>query len=244
MTFHGEERFRHVAAAHDHEGSKTVGHEEEQQESGHHPVEPHESPWVVTVPLIALAIPSLLVGYFTVGPVLFGSYFGHSIFVLPANDVIGEHGARLPRAGAARLAGLPRLRRFWLMAAGFITAWVCFLWRPSLADAGGEHLRLAAHDPGREVLLRLGQREGPRAAHARRRLRAVEGGRPGHHRRRAGQRLRGDGGLVRRRRAHGADRLPLFLRLLDGDRPGGAARLVPGARLKKARECKHICSPS
>jgi NADH-quinone oxidoreductase subunit L len=87
----------------------------------------------VTVPLIALAIPSVLVGYFTVGPVLFGSYFGHSIFVLPDNDILGEmarqfHGPG--ELGAHGFLGLP----FWLMIAGLVTAWACFLWRPALAD--------------------------------------------------------------------------------------------------------------
>jgi NADH-quinone oxidoreductase subunit L len=158
MTFHGEERFRHAAGtegAHDAEGSKTVGHEEEQQAPSaaghgpedvhggashahpqghdHHPAEPHESPWVVTVPLIALAIPSLLVGYFTVGSVLYGSYFGHSIFVLPANDVIGEMAREFRGPGALALRGFLGAP-FWLMAAGFVTAWICFLKRPALAD--------------------------------------------------------------------------------------------------------------
>jgi len=127
MTFHGEERFRQVAAAHGHDDH------DDHQEHGHHSAEPHESPWVVTVPLIALAIPSLLVGYFTVGPVLFGSYFGSSIFVLPANNIIGDmarefHGPG--RLGFHGFLGAP----FWLMLAGFVTAWACFLWRPSLAD--------------------------------------------------------------------------------------------------------------
>jgi NADH-quinone oxidoreductase subunit L len=165
MTFHGEERFRHPAAAHgpahDREGSKTVGHEEAQQAPsghghepqdvhggathalagaaahpaahGHHPVEPHESPWVVTLPLIALAIPSLLVGYFTVGPVLYGSYFGHSIFVLPADNVIARMAGDFHGAGELALHGFLGAP-FWLMIAGFVTAWVFFLWRPSLAD--------------------------------------------------------------------------------------------------------------
>ncbi|HEV2269944.1 MAG TPA: NADH-quinone oxidoreductase subunit L [Steroidobacteraceae bacterium] len=124
MTFHGEERFRHVEAVHD------AAHDHEHD---HHSAQPHESPWVVTVPLIALAIPSLLVGYFTVGPVLFGSYFGSSIFVLPANDVISGmarefHGPG--RFGFHGFLGWP----FWLMVLGFLTAWVCFLQRPALAD--------------------------------------------------------------------------------------------------------------
>jgi NADH-quinone oxidoreductase subunit L len=134
MTFHGEERFRHVEAAHDHHDASAHAGEGH----GHHPVEPHESPWVVTLPLIALAIPSIFVGYFTVGPVLFGGYFGHSIFVLPANDVIGEmardfHG---PAAfGLRAFIGAP----FWLTVAGFLTAWACFR-RPVLADQAARTL--------------------------------------------------------------------------------------------------------
>jgi len=69
MTFHGEERFRH--AHDDHHGDH--GHDAAHDDHGHHgPVEPHESPWVVTVPLVLLAIPSVLIGFLTVGPMLFG----------------------------------------------------------------------------------------------------------------------------------------------------------------------------
>jgi len=164
MTFHGKERFRHADAAHDHESSRTVGHEEEQEqpaggapedvhggahahatvgahpaEHGHHPAEPHESPWVVTVPLIALAIPSLLVGYFTVGPVLFGSYFGHSIFVLPGDNIIGEMAREFHGPGQLGFHGFLGAP-FWLMAAGFVTAWACYIWRPSLADQAAHTL--------------------------------------------------------------------------------------------------------
>ncbi len=128
MTFHGKERFRHAEAAahaaeHDH----------------HHSAGPHESPWVVTVPLIALAIPSLLIGYFTVGPILFGSYFGHSIFVLPANDIIGRMAREFHGPGELGLHGFLGAP-FWLMAAGFVTAWACYIWRPSLADQAARTL--------------------------------------------------------------------------------------------------------
>jgi NADH-quinone oxidoreductase subunit L len=69
MVFHGKERFRD-AAAHDDHGDAHDEHAHD--DHGHHgPVEPHESPWVVTGPLIALAIPSVLVGFLTVGPMLF-----------------------------------------------------------------------------------------------------------------------------------------------------------------------------
>ena len=49
----------------------------------------HESPRVVTMPLILLAIPSLIIGWITIGPILFGSYFNEAIYVLPAHDVSG-----------------------------------------------------------------------------------------------------------------------------------------------------------
>ncbi len=125
MTFHGEERFRHAAAAH--------GHDEHGHEA-HGAHEPRESPLVVTLPLIALAIPSLVIGYLTVGTVLYGNYFGSAIMVRPQNDVLaqmaaGYHGPlRLALEG---LVGWP----FLFALAGFATAWLFFLRRPDLADA-------------------------------------------------------------------------------------------------------------
>ncbi|HEY2809168.1 MAG TPA: NADH-quinone oxidoreductase subunit L [Steroidobacteraceae bacterium] len=130
MTFHGPERFRDAQAhARDH-GSDA------HEEPGHdaHGGTPHESPWVVTVPLIALAIPSVVIGAMTVGSVLYGSYFGRSIFVLPANNVVEkvgeEFGGWLPFA----LHGF-FTPPFAFALAGVVTAWIFFLWRPALADA-------------------------------------------------------------------------------------------------------------
>lgn len=60
-----------------------------------HPV-PHESPWVVTVPLILLAIPSVFIGYLTVGPMVFGDYFDGVLTVAAVHDTLGQiefHGA-------------------------------------------------------------------------------------------------------------------------------------------------------
>jgi NADH-quinone oxidoreductase subunit L len=112
MTFHGSPRMDHHTQEH-----------------------LHESPWVVTVPLILLAIPSALIGWFTVEPMLFGGYFGSAIHVLPANDVltrVGEefHGSPMEFMWAAFDA--PPL---WLAALGAFTAWVFFLKKPELADA-------------------------------------------------------------------------------------------------------------
>jgi NADH-quinone oxidoreductase subunit L len=125
MTFHGPERFRHAAAAH---GSDAHGHDD------HGPIEPHESRLVVTGPLIALAIPSLVIGALTAGPILFGGYFGDSIRVLEKNDVIAELGKDFQNPIQMALhgfAGAP----FWLAGAGVLAAWLFFLYRPQWADA-------------------------------------------------------------------------------------------------------------
>ncbi|HUL46382.1 MAG TPA: NADH-quinone oxidoreductase subunit L [Steroidobacteraceae bacterium] len=142
MTFHGPERFReataHGADDDDHEGGKDDQHAHDRHGHGG---DPQESPWVVTVPLIALAIPSVLIGAFTVAPVLFGSYFGHSIFVLPANDVLGKVGEDFGGAVSFALHGLLK-PPFWFAAAGVATAWLFFLKRPELADEAQRRFRL------------------------------------------------------------------------------------------------------
>jgi NADH-quinone oxidoreductase subunit L len=123
LTFHGPERFRAPPDAH-------AAHREDHGHGG----TPHESAAVVTLPLIALAIPSVLIGALTVGPVLFGGYFGQSIFVLHGNNVIGVLGEDFGGAAQFALRGLFKLP-FLLALAGAATAWACFLWRPELADA-------------------------------------------------------------------------------------------------------------
>ncbi len=90
MVFHGKERFReeapHDAAIGDaHDNAHADSHDDH---AHHGPVEPHESPWVVTGPLIALAIPSVLIGFLTVGPMLF------------AKDWTGQHDVTPFFAGA------------------------------------------------------------------------------------------------------------------------------------------------
>jgi NADH-quinone oxidoreductase subunit L len=124
----------HAEAAHDH------GH-------GHHPVEPHESPAVVTVPLVALAIPSVIIGFLTAGPVLFGGYFGDSIRVLEKNDVLQEIGKGFQGPVQMALAGFAS-PPFWLALAGVLTAWAFFLKWPQLADNAARALA-----PVRNLLL-------------------------------------------------------------------------------------------
>jgi NADH-quinone oxidoreductase subunit L len=155
MTFHGPERFRSVAVAGDDHGKvthaavasqvttsghgatghvATAGHDDAHGHDDHGPIEPHESPWVVTVPLIALAIPSIFIGMLTAGPILFGGYFGDAIRVLERNDVLQELGREFNGPWQMALEGFAGLP-FWLAAAGVLCAWLFFLKKPQWADA-------------------------------------------------------------------------------------------------------------
>lgn len=91
----------------------------------------HETRWVVTVPLIALAIPSVLVGAFTIGPMLFGHFFGDSIFVSSAHDVLAQVGGHFHGA-TGMLAASVTAPTTWLMVAGIIVAWYGYMYRPDV----------------------------------------------------------------------------------------------------------------
>ena len=135
MTFHGKERFRD---AHGH------GHDDHAHDDhGHHgPLEPHESPWVVTVPLILLAIPSILVGYFTVGPMLFGTdWAGHhaqapfflgAIDLQTARDSVAAVGAEMWHGPLKFALHGFQAPAFWLAFSGFALATLMYLIKPDL----------------------------------------------------------------------------------------------------------------
>ena len=121
LVFHGKDRFDQNPDAHhgDHHGH-----------DHHH--EPHESPWVVTVPLVLLAIPSVVVGFMFIQPMLFGDFFKDVIFVdaakHPAMAKLGEifHG---PVAMA--LHGL-QTAPFWLALAGVALSYYMYMVNPAL----------------------------------------------------------------------------------------------------------------
>jgi NADH-quinone oxidoreductase subunit L len=91
----------------------------------------HESPAVVTVPLILLAIPSVFIGYFTVGPMLFGDYFDGVLSVAPVHDTLGQ--IHFDGAFAFMLHGI-MAPPFWLAMAGLLTAWYVYMRRPEIAS--------------------------------------------------------------------------------------------------------------
>jgi NADH-quinone oxidoreductase subunit L len=146
MTFHGPERWA-TANAHAKHEPVTESHDLETEvhaePDGHHDHggPPHETPWVVRGPLVALAIPSVVIGAMTVGSVLFGDFFGSSIHVVERNDVIGEL-AREQHPPIWLNFGLHAFASpvLYVAAAGVLTAWIFFLWKPSLADSAARAL--------------------------------------------------------------------------------------------------------
>jgi NADH-quinone oxidoreductase subunit L len=148
MTFHGELRAGHDAHGYDarpvdapagdaqsHSAvHQEPAHEEKDALGDHDHVEPHESPAVVTVPLILLAIPSAIIGWFTVKPMLFGGYFGSSIQVLPSHDVLARLGEEFHGSGAFVISALTSVP-IWLALSGVFFAWLFFLKKPALADS-------------------------------------------------------------------------------------------------------------
>jgi NADH-quinone oxidoreductase subunit L len=160
LVFHGKERFDIHAHDHDH------GHDHDEHdhtmpapshshsdhahkadaaaahdEHAHHGGPPRESPWVVTLPLILLAIPSVVIGGLVVDPMLFGKFFNGVIAVAPVHPAMRElandwHG--WVNFGIEGLTSLP----FLLVVAGFVVAWYCYLINPRVPAAIKRNLSL------------------------------------------------------------------------------------------------------
>jgi NADH-quinone oxidoreductase subunit L len=126
LVFHGPERFRHKPFPGEHDHADEHGHA--------HVHVPHESPFVVWGPLVALAIPSLVIGYLTVGPMLAGEYFHGAIVIDEARHHamhhIAEHAGHPLEMALHAFTTLP----FWLALAGVVSAWFMYLKQPALAD--------------------------------------------------------------------------------------------------------------
>lgn len=90
----------------------------------------HESPWVVTLPLIILAIPTIGAGWF-IGPVVFGDYFNNVIHVSSEHDAIVKLGAEFTGIGGMILHAFSTAP-FWLSVAGILTAWYLYSYRVDL----------------------------------------------------------------------------------------------------------------
>lgn len=92
----------------------------------------HETPWVVTVPLILLAIPSLVIGWITIEPVLFGGFFGEAISVTTGHDVLAQIGETFHGSWNFIVHSLTAGPAVYLALAGAATAWFLYLKRPDI----------------------------------------------------------------------------------------------------------------
>ena len=138
LAFHGNERFHDVDSAHGSHAADDPHAHDASSSSGEEP-DPHaraggaprESPWVVTVPLILLALPSIYAGWAYVDPMLFGGWFGDSIFVREPHAVLAEMKSEWHGAVPFILDGFAQAP-FWLAIAGIATAAYLYLVRPEL----------------------------------------------------------------------------------------------------------------
>ncbi|SDQ38628.1 NADH-quinone oxidoreductase subunit L [Pseudoxanthomonas sp. CF125] len=161
LTFHGKERFRDAHDDHGH-GHEAHAHDDHAHDDhGHGAHEPHESPWVVTVPLILLAIPSIAIGFFTIGPMLFGTdWMGHHAaasipgqaltffsgaidFADPARDTVMALKEEFHSPWAFVWHGM-QAPPFWLALAGFVAATGLYIFASPELPARMRHSKLGA----------------------------------------------------------------------------------------------------
>jgi NADH-quinone oxidoreductase subunit L len=135
LVFHGKERYdQNPDAHHGH-------HDDHHDDHGHDSHRPHESPWVVTVPLILLAIPSVVIGYMTIQPLLFGEFFKDAILIDAE-----KHGGMKVLADAfhgpvAMALHAVTTAPFWLALGGVAVSWYMYLINPAVPAAIGRALR-------------------------------------------------------------------------------------------------------
>ncbi len=133
LVFHGKERYDQNPDAHhnDHHDDHHHGHD----------AKPHESPWVVTVPLVLLAIPSVFIGYYTITPMLFGDFFKDAITVNTQLHPAMAELAKIFHGPMAMASHALSTAPFWLALAGVVVAWYFYLINPAVPAAIGRALR-------------------------------------------------------------------------------------------------------
>ncbi|MFZ6690305.1 NADH-quinone oxidoreductase subunit L [Undibacterium sp. SXout20W] len=146
LVFHGKENFGHAHGhdnhAHDHKAHDAHAHDDHADHDEHHGLapgqKPHESPFVVWFPLVMLAIPSVIIGFIAIEPMLFGAFFEKVIAVNEAHKAMEElkdefHG---PVAMAVHaFTSLP----FWLALAGVVTSYFFYMVKPAIPTAIKKH---------------------------------------------------------------------------------------------------------
>ena len=133
LVFHGKERYDQNPEAH--HGHDDHGH------GDHHAHTPHESPWVVWLPLVLLAIPSVVIGFMTIEPMLFGEFFKDAIVVDSARHPAMKELQEAFHGPVAMALHALSTAPFWLALAGVVTAWYMYLINPAVPAAIGRGLR-------------------------------------------------------------------------------------------------------
>ena len=131
LVFHGKERYDQNPDAH---------HDDHHDDHGHGG-SPHESPWVVTVPLVLLAIPSVFIGYLTIEPLVFGEFFRDAITINAAAHPAMTRFAEIFHGPLAMVGHAFSTPPLYLAAAGAIAAWYMYLVNPAVPAAMGRALK-------------------------------------------------------------------------------------------------------
>ncbi|CAN5444086.1 NADH-quinone oxidoreductase subunit L [soil metagenome] len=135
LVFHGKERFRDVK--HESHDDAHDSHHDAHDDHGHGAHEPHESPWVVTLPLILLAIPSVVIGAIALQPMLAGNFFEgvihidaerHPAFEEFVTHAVGAEPGAWLHMGLHAFTAAP----FWLALIGVVGAAYCYLVNPKV----------------------------------------------------------------------------------------------------------------
>jgi NADH-quinone oxidoreductase subunit L len=133
LVFHGKERYDQNPDAH---------HDDHHDDHGHHgDGKPHETPWVVTLPLVLLAIPSVLIGYLTIEPMLFGSFLADAITVNDAAHPAMTQFAAIFNGPVAMVMHALFTPPLYLAAAGALSAWYMYMVNPNVPAAFARNLR-------------------------------------------------------------------------------------------------------
>ena len=121
LVFHTEERF----GQHHHDHPEEDEHPNEEHHGLAPGEKPHEAPLVVTLPLILLAIPSVIIGYITIGPMLFGDFFKGVIFVADKHEAMKDLAAHWHSAAAMGMHAFTSAP-FILALLGVLAAYYCY----------------------------------------------------------------------------------------------------------------------
>jgi len=136
LVFHGKERFDQNPDAHHGHDDHHAHDAHDDHGHGHHDAhKPHESPWVVTLPLILLAIPSVIVGFIFIEPMLFGDFFRDAIFINgEKHHAMEELKEIFHSATGMAIHGFTTMP-FWLALAGVVSSYYMYMINPALPTA-------------------------------------------------------------------------------------------------------------